>query len=120
MSDAKLVFRILADADVDLVVLDDRRGDEVITRSLAPALIEGVLRIAIELPDDLAGVGLKRIEPAVAAGEDRLRLAVDDREGRVGPLTVLQQLAAVHEPFEERLFVTLLRRAQQLFRWIAL
>ena len=42
--------------------------------------------IAVELPDQLAGRRLEAVEPAVAAGEDDLRLAVDLGVGRVGPL----------------------------------
>ena len=44
------------------------------------------------LPSRIEGV-----DPAVAAGEDDLRLAVDHAVGGIGPLAVLDQLAAIDE-----------------------
>src|SRR3954468_10635188 len=75
VADAGLVLGILADADVDAVLVDDRGGDEVVARAAAGQLVLGVLGVAVELPDQLAAAGVERIDPAVAAGEDDLRLA---------------------------------------------
>ena len=43
MADAFLVLRVLADADVELVVVDDRRRDEVAARPLAAEPVHGSL-----------------------------------------------------------------------------
>ena len=82
------------------------RGDEVAAVAVAAQLVLRILGIAVELPEQLVGRGVERIEPAVAAGEDDLRLAVDDAVGGIGPLAVLDQLAAIDEALEE----VLLRR----------
>ena len=76
-ADAGRVLGVLADADVDLVVVDDRRADEVVAGAGAAELVDGVLGVAVELPDQLAGLGAEAVEPAVAAGEDDLPDAVD-------------------------------------------
>ena len=59
MADALAVLGVLAGADVDLLFVDDRRADEVAARALAAELVLRVLRIGVELPEHLAGVGLE-------------------------------------------------------------
>src|SRR5262245_6756373 len=113
MADADQMFRILADADVDLVVVNGRRGDEIVACALAPQLVEGVFRIAVELPQQLA-VGIERIDPAVAAREDDLRLALDDSVSRVRPLPVLDQLAAVDKLLDASFRVAALADLREL------
>lgn len=102
MPDARLVLGVLTDADVDTPLVDDGRGDEVAARALAGQLVLGVLGIAIELPDQLA-VGVVRVDPAVAAGEDDLFLTAGLAVGRIRPLAVLNQFAAVDQALQERL-----------------
>src|SRR5262245_16176300 len=113
MPDGDEVLRVLADADVDLVVVNDRRGDEVVARALAAELVKGVFRIAIELPKKLA-IGVERVNPAVAAGKDDLRLSLPDRVGRIGPLSVLNELAAIDKLLDECLLIALLGRLGKL------
>src|SRR5262249_17478838 len=100
MADTELVLGVLAGADVDAVLVDDRRGDEVAARAFAQQLVLGVLGIAVELPQELAG-GIEGVDPAIAAGKNDLGLAIDDGIGRVGPLAVLDQLAAIDQRLEE-------------------
>src|SRR5262249_49431391 len=50
VADALLVLGVLADADVDAVLVDDRGGDEVGTFAGLEGIL-GVLRVAVELPD---------------------------------------------------------------------
>src|SRR4051812_22902662 len=59
---ARAVLGVLAVSDVHLVVVDDRRRDQLIAR----LRIDAVLRIAVELPDELSGLGVVGIDPAVA------------------------------------------------------
>ena len=77
VGDAGGVLRVLPDADVDLVVVDDRRADEVVAVAGAAEFVDRVLRVAVELPDQFAGLRVEAVEPAVAAGEDDLLDAAD-------------------------------------------
>src|SRR5882724_7234760 len=101
MADAGLVLGIVPNADVDTVLVDDRSGNEVVARTLAAELVLGILRVAVKLPEQLAGVRVEGPNPAVATREDDLLLAGDDGVGGVGPLAVLQQLGPVDEVLEE-------------------
>src|SRR5437016_3933310 len=86
MPDAGTEFRILTDSDVNFVVISHRRGDDIVFRSPAAFLKFSGLRIAVELPDRLPGLGLEPTEPTVAASKDHVRFAIDHRVRRVGPL----------------------------------
>src|SRR5262249_9546085 len=97
MANGFLVFGVLANADVELVVVNHGRGGEGGERAPAAELVAGIFRVAIELPDELAGLWLERIHPAVAAREDDLSLTVRFRIGRAGPLAVHQDETTVHE-----------------------
>ena len=74
---------------------------EVVARALGAELVHGVLGIAVELPEQLAVRGVEGAKPAVAAGEDDLRLAVRPRRrpgwttGRASALAVVDQLLDV-------------------------
>src|SRR5262249_22462871 len=100
MADAHLVFRILTDADVYLVVIDNRRGDEVATSAPAAQLVDGILGIAVELPDEFPCLRVEGMQPAIAAGKDDLRLTVHFPKSRTGPLAMHEQQAAIHEVLE--------------------
>src|SRR5262245_13623521 len=102
MTDAQLVLRILPRADVDAVLVNNRRGDEIAAFPFASQLVFRLLGIAVELPQELAVLGIERVDPAIAAGKDDLRLVVDDGVGGIGPLTVLDEHAAIDEALEER------------------
>src|SRR5437762_6719099 len=93
MADARTVLRTLTDADVDLVVVNHWRGDEITARAAAAWFPKGVLRVAIELPNRLAGLRLEGPQPAVSAREDHLAFAVDLGVGRVRPLPFHDLLA---------------------------
>ena len=97
MADAGLVLGILAHGKYSRLSDDDRRGDEIVARAFADRGIEGVFRVAIELPDQLARFRLEGPHPAVAAGEDNLRRALHLGIDRIGPLTVHQDFALVLE-----------------------
>src|SRR5574341_1268659 len=77
MADAFAVLRILAEADVDFVVVNYRRGDEITFGAGAAELVNRIGRIAIEFPNQFARLRLERIKNAVAAGENHLRHTVD-------------------------------------------
>ena len=73
--------------NVDLPVVDDRRGDDVVAVARAAALPHRRLGVAVELPEQFrlaAGAGFrpKAVDPAVAAGEDRLRHSAE--HGKAG------------------------------------
>ena len=92
------VLRVLAGAEIDLVVVDDGRADDVVPRAAAAQLQDRVLGVDVELPEQLglavlALVGLEAVDPAVAAAEDHLRHAADDRDRGAGPLAVQDVLA---------------------------
>src|SRR5262245_29218373 len=87
MANAGAEFRVLTHSDVDLVLINHRRGDDVVFRSAAAFLKIGGLGIAIELPDRLARLGFEAAKPAVAASKHDLALAVDHGISRVGPLS---------------------------------
>src|SRR5262249_43094256 len=59
MTDPLLMLRVLTHADINLVVVDDRRSDEVAAGSLATQLVHRRLGIAIELPNEFAGLRLE-------------------------------------------------------------
>ena len=87
MADAFAMFGVLANGNKDFVIVDDRRGDDIV--AVAAALLPfGFLKVTVELPDQLAGLRRKAAEPAIAAGEDDLRLAKDFTVSRRGPLAV--------------------------------
>src|SRR5688572_11841855 len=88
MADALIVFRILADADIHLVVVDHRGREEVILRPLGAQNVYGRLGVAIKLPDNTAVLGIETVHPAVAARKDHLRFAVGLSPHGVGPLAV--------------------------------
>src|SRR5262245_9595259 len=113
MPDGDEMLRVLTNADVDFFVVNDRRGDEIVARALAAQLVERVLRVAIELPKELA-IGVERVNPAVAAGENHLGLAINHGVRRVGPLSVLDKLAAIDEVLDKRFLIALLRRLGKL------
>ena len=83
-----IMLRVLADADVNLSILNDRCRNEVASGAFAAKLVFGSLGIAVEFPENLAGLGFEAAKPAVAAGKDDLLDAADFGKGRVGPLTV--------------------------------
>ena len=95
MPHALFVLRILADADVELVVMHNRRGNEVVACPLRSQDIEGFLGVAIKLPDEGAGRRLEGVDPTVAAGENNLAFAVHLGIDGARPLAVHQQLALV-------------------------
>src|SRR5207244_595560 len=79
------VFRVLPDGDVDAVLIEDRRGDDLARPVVGGvferlAVLHAVLRrVAVELPDLLENVGVpvafgrlraEAVAPAVAAAED--------------------------------------------------
>ena len=87
VADALAVLGVLADGDVDQAVVNHRRADEVVAGALAHELELGVLRIGSNFHSSLAlavvvALGVEAVEPAVAAAEDHLRLAVDLGVGR--------------------------------------
>src|SRR5262249_33657972 len=93
MADAIEVLRVLAGADVDVVVVNDRRADEVAPRPLAAQLVFAVLWIGVEFPDQATGLRFQPIQPAIAARKNDLPLPLDDGVGRVRPLPVHDRLA---------------------------
>src|SRR5207244_12841760 len=89
MADAFAVFGVFADGDVDQAFVDHRRADEVVARGRGAERVEGGLRIAVELPEELGvafavPLGIEAVEPAVATAEDHLRLAAEDFVARRG------------------------------------
>src|SRR6266404_3594333 len=97
MADSLFMLWVLANSNVDFVLPHDRRGHEVAARAPGAELINGALGIAVELPDDLTGVGIDGIQPTVTAGKDHLALAVDLHVNRVGPLAVHEDQAAIDQ-----------------------
>src|SRR5262249_53736117 len=91
---AFVMLRVLARADVDAILVHDRRGDEVAALALAAECVpRGLLWVAVELPELLACLRLERVQPAVAAGENDLRHAADLGIARVRPLAMHDVLA---------------------------
>src|SRR5688572_30805436 len=87
------MLRVLTNGDVDFVLVYDRRGDDLVPRPSPAKDVFGRLGIAVELPNVFAGLWLHRVEPAIAARKDHLRLAADSDGGRVRPLAVQNLLA---------------------------
>src|SRR5262249_19142669 len=100
MADAFLVFGILANADVQAIVVNGRRGDEIVARTARAQFVKGVLGIRIELPNEFASLRLEGIQPAVAARKNNLRLPVGFRIDGTGPLAVHQDQSAVLQLLE--------------------
>ena len=80
---------VLAVGDVDDVLVDDRRADDLVAR-LRP---DRVLRVEIELPELLAGLGLVAADPAVALADDDLHRVADLADRGRRPLSVQDLLA---------------------------
>src|SRR5262249_28073161 len=93
MANTLFVLRILADADVEPVLMDDRGRQEIAARAGAAEPIDRFLGVAIEFPDQLAGLRLEGIQPTVAAREDDLRRTCYLRVDGVRPLPVHDLLA---------------------------
>ena len=89
VADAGPGVRLLADADVELAVRHDRRGDDVVARSPpAAGLNSDFLGLQSNFQSSFARLRLEAVQPAVAAGEDHFLDAVDLGRGRVAPLPV--------------------------------
>ena len=73
VADALAVLRVLAHADVDLVLPDHGVRDDLVGGAAAAQHVLRARRVGVELPEELARLGLEAVEPAVAAGEDDLR-----------------------------------------------
>ena len=73
MAHTLAVLRVLAVANEDSVLENDRRGNQLVSR-LRPFR---VFRIGIELPELLAREGLVAADPAVPLGADDLNDAAD-------------------------------------------
>src|SRR5207245_3099413 len=83
------MLRRLAQADVQLVVIDHRVAEEKAGLAFAARSVRlGILWVAVELPDEVTRLCIQAVKPAVASREDDLHLAVDLGGGRVGPLAV--------------------------------
>ncbi len=95
VADALAVLGILADAEKDVVVVNDGRGDDVAARAAAAEHVFGVFGVEVVLPEQLALERLEGVAPAVAAGEDHLRRAADFSEAGARPLAVQRVLAGV-------------------------
>src|SRR5579871_2652111 len=93
MALAVAVVGLPPSGDVQLVLPDDRRVHEVIARTAAAGAEVGFLGITIELPHQLAGLGLESVKPAVAAGEIDVPLPVHLRGRRIAPLSIHNVLA---------------------------
>ena len=99
VANALAVLGVLADGDVHHSFVDHRRGDDVVARAAAAEKHpDGVFGVGVELPQQLRSAvsiagRVKAVDPAVAAGEDRLRLAPEHRIGRARPLPVQDVLA---------------------------
>jgi len=82
VADTGTVFGILADTDVDVVVIDHGSGDQVVARAVAAQFPFGILRIAVEFPDQCARIGIETVDPAVAPGENDLGFPAHHAVGR--------------------------------------
>ena len=88
MTNALAVFRVLPNADKNLVIVNNGRGNNRIARTAPAQLPHRVFGIAVKFPNQIAGFGIQRINPAIAAGTDHLRLAIDNAISGIGPLPV--------------------------------
>ena len=93
VADTLAVLGVLAHADVDAVVEDHRRGDDVVLGTAGTQGVHAALGVGVELPEQLAALGLEGIDPAVAAAEHDLGPALHDPVGRVRPVAVDDVLA---------------------------
>ena len=86
VTDAFAVFRVLSDGTVNQAIVNDRCGDDVIPCSTAAQNPLRLFRVGVELPPQL-GVSfaitfrIETVQPAVSAGEQRLRASIDDCKG---------------------------------------
>ena len=85
------VLGVLAVADVNPIVIDDRRRDHFIA-VLRP---DRALRVEVELPQLLAGLGLVPSDPPVALRRDQLIDAGDCPHSRSRPLAVQNPVSRV-------------------------
>ena len=90
---ALAMLGVLAHGDEHAVVVDHGRGDQFVAGAASAKLVDRAFRVALEIPELLAGFRLVGIEPPVAAGEDDLLHAADHADRRAGPLAV-QDLVA--------------------------
>src|SRR5262245_60097957 len=67
VADAVEMLWILAHPDVELAVADRRRTDEIALVTAAAQLVFRAFRVAVELPQELAGARLEGAQPAIAA-----------------------------------------------------
>ena len=103
------VLGVLSDADIHLVVVDHRCREDVVPRPAASQDPFGILRIAVELPDDISRRGVEAVDDAVAAGEYHLRATVDLGVGGVRPGAV-ENVLADEDLFPEELARVLVER----------
>ena len=84
VTDALAVLGVLSVGDIDDVLDDHGRRDQLVPRSRP----HGVLRVGVELPQFLAGLGFVASHPAVALRRDDLQDAADLSDRWCGPLPV--------------------------------
>ena len=84
------VLGILAHGDVHPVLVNHRRGDQLVPRAPAAELVDRALGIALEATRAPCrrAYRLVGVQPAVAAGKDHLLHAADHADRRAGPLAV--------------------------------
>ena len=88
VSAAGPMLGILSHPDEHLAVDTDRRGDDVVLRAVTAKFPYRAGGVAVELPDQRARRRFECVDPTVAAGEDGLRLALDQAQSGRRPLPV--------------------------------
>ena len=100
---------VLTHPDVDLVVVNDGGRQDVVAGPAPAQYPVCILGVAVELPDQLTGLGVERIDPAIAAREDDLASPVDHGIRRIRPAPV-KQLLANDRAFPDQLSRILVQR----------
>src|SRR5438128_2421608 len=95
MADAFFVLRVLAHADIELILPDDGRGQEVAARPGAAQLVNGLSGVAEKLPDDVTRFRIQTVQIAVAARKNDLWFAAGIGVDGVGPLAVHNSLGRI-------------------------
>ena len=88
MSDALAVFRVLPNADKNLVIVNNGCGNNRIARAAPAQLPHSIFWVAVKFPNQVASFGLHCINPAIASGANHLWLPIDNAISGIGPLPV--------------------------------
>ena len=100
MANAFVVFRVLANTNIKLVIINNGSGNKVVTGALAAKFINRFFWITIKLPQKIAISWIESVNPAITTRENDHWFAVWFSINRVRPLPMHQEFTLIDKGFD--------------------